>query len=266
MWNTIFYQPLVNALIFFYQFLGQNLGLAIIGLTLFIRGALTPLTLPSLKSAKKLKELQPELAKLKKKYSKDSSAGVDKQQFAKEQLKFYKQHGVNPASGCLPQIVQIIILIALFQAFNQVLQPNGDMIESLNKILYQGLQLSKDFTLNTKFLYLDLTQPDLFVIKDIKFFNFTINRLPGLFLIAAAVTQFISSKLMMPAAKATQEKSKKTKEGSDDMAAAMQSQMLYMMPLMTIFIGFKFPSGLVLYWLTFSVFMLVQQLMLKKGS
>ena len=260
MWNTIFYQPLVNALIFFYQFLGQNLGLAIIGLTLFIRGALTPLTLPSLKSAKKLKELQPELSKLKKKYSKD------KQQFAQEQLKFYKKHGVNPASGCLPQIIQIVILIALFQAFNQVLRPSGDMIEGLNKVLYQGLQLSKDFTLNTKFLYLELTKPDLFIIKDIKIFNFVINRLPGLFLIAAAFSQFLSSKLMMPVAKATQAKSKKTKEESDDMAAAMQSQMLYMMPLMTIFIGFKFPSGLVLYWLTFSVFMLVQQLILKKSN
>ncbi|MEA3354969.1 MAG: YidC/Oxa1 family membrane protein insertase [Patescibacteria group bacterium] len=260
MWNTIFYQPLVNALIFFYQFLGQNLGLAIIGLTLFIRGALTPLTLPSLKSAKKLRELQPELAKLKNKYSKD------KQKFAKEQLKFYKKHGVNPASGCLPQIVQIIILIALFQAFNQVLRPNGNMVENLNKVLYQSLQLSKDFVLNAKFLYLDLTKPDLFIIKDIKIFNFVINRLPGLFLIGAATTQFLSSKLMMPAAKASKEKSKKTKQESDDMAAAMQSQMLYMMPLMTLFIGFKFPSGLVLYWLTFSIFMLVQQLILKSKN
>jgi len=257
MWNTIFYQPLVNALIFFYQFLGQNLGLAIIGLTLFIRGALTPLTLPSLKSAQKLKSLQPELAKLKSKYSKD------KQQFAQKQLEFYKKHGVNPASGCLPQIVQIVILIALFQAFNQVLKPEGNIVETLNNLLYQGLKLSKEFTLNTKFLYLDLTQPDLFVIKDIKFLKYTINRLPGLFLIAAAVAQFLSSKLMMPAAKATKEQTKKTKEETDDMAAAMQSQMLYMMPLMTIFIGFKFPSGLVLYWLTFSVFMLIQQLYLK---
>jgi len=257
MWNTIFYQPLVNALIFFYQFLGQNLGLAIIGLTLFIRGALTPLTLPSLKSAQKLKELQPELAKLKKKHSKD------KNQFAQEQLKFYQKHGVNPASGCLPQIIQIVILIALFQAFNQVLRPEGNMIEALNKVLYQGLQLSKDFVLNTKFLYLDLAQPDLFIVKDVKILNYTINRLPGAFLIAAAAAQFLSSKLMMPAAKATQEKTKKTKEEADDMAAAMQSQMLYMMPLMTIFIGFKFPSGLVLYWLTFSIFMLVQQLYLK---
>ena len=68
---------------------------------------------------------------------------------------------------------------------------------------------------------------------------------------------------MMPAAKASKAESQKTPGQSDDMAAAMQTQMLYFMPIMTLFIGFRFPSGLVLYWLTFSTFMLVQQLWLK---
>lgn len=260
MWNTLFYQPLVNALIFFYQFLGQNLGWAIIGLTVFIRGALTPLTLPSLKSAQKLKSLQPELEKLKKKY------GKDRQAFAQAQLKFYQEHGVNPAAGCLPQIAQIIILIALFQAFNQVLQSNGDIIQNLNNILYPSLKLPQDFILNTKFFNLDLTQPDVFNIQALKLGPLTINKLPGIFLILAAATQFLSSKLMMPAAKATEAKSEKTEDSKDDMAAAMQTQMLYLMPIMTLFIGFRFPSGLVLYWLTFSVFMLIQQLWLKHGK
>jgi len=100
MWNTIFFQPLLNALIFLYNLLGQNLGWAIIGLTLLIRGVLTPLTLPSLKSGQKMKELQPELNKLKEKY------GQDKQVFAKKQLELFQSHGVNPAAGCLPQIIQ----------------------------------------------------------------------------------------------------------------------------------------------------------------
>lgn len=260
MWHTFFYQPLVNALIFFYQFLGQNLGLAIIGLTLFIRGALTPLTLPSLRSAQKLRQLQPELKKLKKKY------GKDRQQFAQKQLEFYKKRGVNPAAGCLPQIVQIIILIALFQAFNQVLRPDGDVIANLNQILYQPLQLAKDTLINAKFLYLDLTQPDLFNLPEFKLGPLTINKFPGIFLLAAALTQFLSSKLMMPGAKAAEAKAEKTKGQADDIAATMQEQMLYLMPLMTLFIGFRFPSGLVLYWLTFSVFMLIQQLWLKNKS
>lgn len=232
MWNSLFYQPLLAVLMFFYNLMGGNLGWAIIGLTIAIRLLLTPLTLPSLKSAQKLKELQPELAKLKEKF------GSDKQAWAKKQLEFYQAHGVNPAAGCLPQIVQIVILIALFQAFQSTLvSGNG---------------------LNTRWLYLDLTQPDLFSFQGIK--------LPGFFLIMAAVTQFISSKLMMPAAAKVKDLAGKTKGSGDDMAAAMQQQMLYLMPVMTLFIGFKFASGLVLYWLTFSLVMLVQQLLINYGQ
>jgi len=258
MWQTLFFRPLLNALIFCYQFLGQNLGLAIIGLTLFIRGALTPLTLPSLKSAQKLQELRPELEAIKKKY------GSDKQLFAQKQLEFYQKNGVNPASGCLPQIIQILVLVALYQAFNQLLAQNGDLVNQLNQHLYSPLKLSQDFSLNTHFLGLDLVKPDLFQFSPIKLGPLSVGQLPGLFLLSAAVVQFLSSKLMMPAAKATQAKSESTKEQADDMAAAMQQQMLYMMPLMTLFIGFRLPSGLVIYWLTFSLYMLVQQLLLKR--
>lgn len=260
MWNTFFYQPLVNALIFFYQFLGQNLGLAIIGLTVAIRGILTPLTLPSMKSAQKIKDLQPELNKLKEKY------GKDKQVFAQKQLEFYKEKGVNPAAGCLPQIVQLVILIALYQAFNQVLQPDGNIIDKLNLVLYPQLQFSPDAALNSRFLYLDLTKPDLFTIPAIKIGQFVIDKLPGFFLLASAITQFFSSKLMMPAAQVSQEKSKLTEGAGDDMAVAMQKQMLYLFPIMTLFIGFTFPSGLVLYWFVFSLFMLIQQLLMNRKT
>lgn len=260
MWFSLFYQPLVNALVFFYNLMGGSLGWAIIGLTVAIRLILTPLTLPSLKSAQKLKELQPELNKLKEKY------GADKQEFAKRQLAFYKEKGVNPAAGCLPQIVQIVILIALFQAFSQVLTSNGDVINNLNQVLYAPLRLAPEAAINNRFAYLDLTKPDLFSIPAVTLFGFTLDKLPGIFLILSAVTQFLSSKLMMPAVAKEKQLAAKTKEGSDDMAAAMQQQMLYLMPLMTLFIGFKFASGLVLYWLTFSLVMLVQQLFLNYGK
>ena len=260
MWNTFFYHPLVNALIFFYNLLGHNLGWAIIGLTVLIRLVLTPLTLPSLKTSQKMKELQPELAKLKEKY------GKDKQVFAQKQLELFKSHGINPAAGCLPQIVQIIILIALYQAFNQVLRNQGDLVASLNSVLYPALKLPLDFSLNTRFLYLNLVQPDLFSIPAFKIFSFTIDKLPGIFLIAAAAVQFLSSKLMMPVVKKEKLAVEKTPGQTDDMAVAMQTQMLYLFPLMTIFIGFRFPSGLVLYWLVFSLVMLIQQLTLNHGK
>lgn len=233
-------QPITQGLLFLYHLLGGNLGWAIIFLTVAIRLVLTPLTLPSLKSAQKIRALQPELDKLKQKY------GADKQEFARRQIEFYKQKGVNPAAGCLPQIIQIIVLIGLFQAFQSTLV-NGD-------------------GLNTRFAYLDLTQPDLVPIPAVSLFGFTLNRIPGIFLILAAATQFFSSKLMLPTAAKGKQLAEKTKEQSDDMAAAMQQQMLYLMPLMTLFIGFKFASGLVLYWLTFSLVMLVQQLALNYGK
>jgi len=259
-WFTLLYQPLVNALIVCYDIFG-NLGLAIIALTAAIRTILIPLTAPSLKTGQKMKELAPELAKLKKKFGKDKTA------LAKAQMELYKQHGVNPTAGCLPQIVQIVILIALFQAFTKVLRSNGDIITNLNEILYPSLQLAKDTVINAKFFYLNLTKPDLIILPfKIGIGNFSFDKIPGIFLISAAAVQFMSSKLMMPSIKTEEKIAKKTEAKSDDMATMMQSQMLYLMPIMTLIIGYTFPSGLVLYWLTFSLFMLVQQKLLKKGK
>lgn len=262
LWHVFLYQPLVNALIFLYQILGRNLGWAIIGLTVAIRSALIPLTSPSLKAAKKMRQLAPELEKLKKQYK------SDRQGLAQAQLKLYRKYGVNPTAGCLPQIIQLIVLLALFQAFNQVLLSDGpEVIEKLNQVLYPSLQLAEGVKINNRFLYLDLTKPDLVPLPfSFKVFNFEINKIPGIFLIASSATQFLASKLMMPAAVATQVKAKKTKEQEDDMAAMMQKQMLFLMPLMTFFIGLRFASGLVLYWLTFSLFMLGQQLLAKNKN
>ncbi len=245
LWNTLLFQPLVNILIFFYQVGFHNLGLAIISLTVFIRLVLLPLTIPSLKAAAKMKELAPEIAKLKLRY-KD-----DKQALSKAQLELYKKNGANPAAGCLPQIVQLIVLIALYRAFLTVL--TGDNLDQLNDILYSFFKLNEGTTINTGFLYLDLSKPDVFNLPGLPI------PLPGFLLIGAIVTQFLSSKISLPAAKKEEKQAKKTAEKSDDFAAAMQTQMLYLFPLMTLIIGFSFPSGLVLYWFIFSLTMLAQQ-------
>jgi YidC/Oxa1 family membrane protein insertase len=103
--------PFVNALFGFYYLTG-SFGWSVIIVTVLIRLLLVPLVLPSLKSAKKMAELQPKLKKLQEKFSKD------KEQLAKAQMDLYKQEGINPLSGCLPQIAQLVILIIFFQAFN----------------------------------------------------------------------------------------------------------------------------------------------------
>jgi len=221
--------------------------LAIIVLTVAIRLLLLPLTRTSMKATNKMRELAPELEKLKKKY------GKDKQAYSKAQMELYKQHGANPAAGCFPQIVQLIVLIALYQAFIQVLRVDGDVIQKLNEVLYPQLQLAPETIINTKFLYLDLGKPDVFPIPGLPV------PLPGLFLLAAALVQLISSKMMMPAIAAAKKKAAKTPGKADDMATSMQSQMTYLFPLMTILIGYSFPSGLVLYWFIFSFLMAIQQ-------
>ena len=246
-WNLLLYQPLVNALIFFYQLLFNNLGWAIVGLTVIIRLILIPLTMPSMRAAKKMRELAPEIEKLKKKH------GSDRQQLAKAQMELYKRHGANPAAGCLPQIVQLIVLIALYRAFYQVLRPNGDILIKLNEVLYPALRLPAETIINTNFFYLDLAKPDIFHLPGLSL------PLPGLFLILAAAIQFISSKMMQPIVTKAQLEAKKTEGKADDMAASLQGQMLYLFPLMTIFIGYSFPSGLIIYWFIFSLTTAIQQ-------
>ena len=238
MWQQFLYHPILNLLVFFYQILFQNLGLAILAMTVVLRAALIPLTLPTLKAAQKQKDLAPELEKLKKKH-KDN-----KEKLAKAQMELYRQHGVNPAAGCLPQILQLIILIALYQAFIQVLSNDGQAVLKLNEILYfDFLKLDPARTINASFGPWTLSQPDRFFV------------LP----ILAGLSQLLLSKMMRPAVVKGSKEAKKTPDKSDDLMYTMQEQMLYMMPLMTIFIGWRLPSGLVLYWLATTVFSLVQQ-------
>src|SRR3989338_7264734 len=217
--------PINNLLIFLYGISGQNLGLAIIFLTLIVRGVLVPVTIPSLRSAKKLQEIKPHLDKLKQKHK-------DKQKLQLATLELYKQHGINPAAGCLPQIAQLLVLIALYQVF----------INFINGGQYNGQSL------NLNFLWLDLGKADPYYI------------LPVL----AGLTQLIFSFMMTSGleshVKAPKNKDEKKKEeDSMEMAQSMQQQMLYLMPAMTVIIAMKFPSGLALYWVITTLFSLVQQ-------
>jgi membrane protein insertase Oxa1/YidC/SpoIIIJ len=148
-------------------------------------------------------------------------------------LELYKQHGVNPAAGCLPQIVQLVVLIALYQAFIGVLGDKGS-VDNLNQLLYPSLKLAEGTILNTHFLYLDLAKPDIFHLPQVSF------PLPGLFLILAALVQFLSAKMMAPVVARQSVAAVKTENKSDDMAAMMQTYSIYLFPLMTLWIGFSF--------------------------
>lgn len=258
-WTLVLIQPLLNALVGL-NFLFGSFGWAIVALTVLISLVSLPLMLPSLRSAEKMKELQPQLKKLQERW-KD-----DKQKLAKAQMDFYKEKGINPASGCLPQIIRLLLLIALYNVFQRVMnaQSAGDF-SSIRDLVYSFVNIPDNFALNLKFSYLDLVKPDVIRINNIP--------LPGVFLLLAAVTQFISGKMMLPkepnskhqaSNNKLKQKDSKTENNKEDMMAAMQSQSLYMMPLMTVVFGYSFPSALVLYWLTMSLVMMGQQMLLKK--
>lgn len=240
-------QPLTNGLILFYKVLGQNLGVAILGFSLFLIFALRPLTKPYMESMKKMRELQPQIDKLKKKF------GTDKMKFSQAQAELYKERKINPAAGCLPYLLQFAVLIALFNVFTTALSGDGNATAKVNTLLYPALKFTQEQVLNTKFLYLDISKPDTFSVPGIPF------GLPGLFLVLATLAQFVSAKIMSPYISQEKQVAKKTKSSSDDMQVAMQSSMTYTLPLMTLIFGLRFPSGLALYWLVFSIVNVWQQ-------
>jgi YidC/Oxa1 family membrane protein insertase len=243
--TTILIQPLANGLVLFYKILGNNMGLAIIGFSLTLVLALRPLTKQYLESMKKMKEYGPQLEKLKNKHK------GDKEKLMKAQADFYKEKGINPGAGCLPMILQLVVMFALLQVFLNALTSTNPA--KLNALMYEPLKFGKDAVINTRFLYLDITKPDTFKIPGIPF------ALPGIILILAAISQMISAKITSPYLEAEEKAAKKTPGAGDDFAAAMQTSAIYTFPLMTLLIGGRFPAGVAIYWVTFSIYQTVQQ-------
>jgi len=227
----LFTDFLISILTALHQFTG-SLGIDIILFTIIIRTALLPLTLPSLKAGHKLKELQPEIKKLQQKHKGDKKA----MQLA--QVELYKKYNVNPLAGCLPQLVQIGILILLYRVL----------------INFLGNPEINGAVINSKFGWFDLSKPDPLYI------------LP----VFAAVSQLFMSLMIAPGAekrdivpnkskKKTVQEANKKEEDVAEMAQSMQQQMIFLMPIMTGVIALRFPSGLALYWIMTTLFSIGQQ-------
>lgn len=235
--TSIIFQPLYNALIALYVII-PDFGVAIILMTIAIRLLLLPTSKKSIESQKKMQEIQPEIKKIQKRY-KD-----DKQLQGQKIMAFYKEKKVNPASGCLPLIIQLIFLIALYRVFLLGLNPGGT-----THLLYS---FAKDpGVLNPiSFGILDLSKPNI-----------------PLAIIAAAL-QFVQGKMMLfnnkkKQGEKQQNKSNKKKD-EPDFSTMLQQQMIYMGPVITLIIGFRFPSGLILYWIITTLFMIIQQYVILK--
>lgn len=223
------YQPVYNLIIFLANlFPVANFGLAIVSATIVIKLIFLPLSKKQIESQKKLQELQPKMKAIQEKY-KD-----DKERQSREMMELYKKHDVNPVMGCLPLIVQVIFLIAIYHVIMRISESG--------------------FGVDAGILYPFVADPG---VLSHEFFGIASLEAPSiLFAVLAAVGQFYQMK-MLSQGKTVE---KKESDGKDpDFATIMNKQMLYMGPILTLFIGIKFPSALSLYWLVSTIFSIAQQ-------
>lgn len=232
--HELIYQPLYNLLIFSYNIAWQDFGVAIIITTIFLKVVLIPLSKKQIQSQKKLQELQPKIKELQAKHKDNKEAQT------KALMEFYKKNKTNPFSGCAPLIIQLIFLIAIYRI---LLNISGAGLEVEAKDLYSFV--SNPEKINHLFLgIIDMAKPS-----------------PVLAVLAAA-SQYWQTKMIM---KDKDKESKKPKsDDKPDFAQIMTKQMLYLGPLLTLFIGIKFAAGLALYWLVSTLFMVFQQLYIFK--
>jgi YidC/Oxa1 family membrane protein insertase len=222
---------MINILIIVSSALFNNFGLSIIVLTIIVRGVTTPLTLKQLRSTKALQELQPKMAELHQKY------GKDKQKLAQEQMRMYKESGVNPAGCLLPMLIQLPIWISLFQSIIRVLAIVPEDFLKLSGHLYSAWpQVFSLVPLNSRFLWLDLAVPDRFLL------------LP----ILVGGTMWLQQKMV-------------TSKTGDPKQQAQSQMMLWIMPLMFAFLTLQFPSGLALYWVVSNVISIGMQYFITGG-
>ena len=235
-WTYAIYQPIYNALIFFTSILpNHDLGFAIILLTILIRTILLIPNQKALKSQKKLQMIQPKLNELKTKH------GDDQQKIAQETMAIYKEHKVNPFGSCLPLIIQIPVLIGLFNVIQSGMDPNN------NYLLYGNLATFDLSQIHTIFLgILDLTKVNAIVLP-----------------IIVGLLQFFQMKLSF--AKVNKKSAQTGTPKSSEMDVANKT-MTYMMPVMIAFFTASVPSGVGIYWAFSTIYGIIQQFVINKQT
>lgn len=226
--NTILYQPLFNALILLYQYLpGQDFGMAIIVLTILIKIIFYPLGVQAIKSQKVLSELQPKIKEIQERYKND------REKQTRAIMEFYQKEKINFFSGFLPILIQIPILIALFQVFWKGFGPD--------QMVYLYSFVSQPAEINPIFLgMVNLGQPSLFLA------------------IFAGIFQFVQTEIQNKFGGRPVPKTKK-KEGMVQFSEIMQKQLIYFFPIFTVFILLTLPSAIALYWIAMTIFSIGQQ-------
>lgn len=231
MWDAVI-TVFINVLLYIYDLVWNNFGLAIIFFTLLIRLITYPLNALQMKSTQAMQDLQgsEEWQKIQKKYKND------KEKLAQEQMRVYKEKGVSPFGSCLPTLIQFPIIIALYQSITRSLAVTPLQLLDLSKHITNGAYL---IPLNRDFLWMDLSQPERIYIMGFG--------IPSLAIIVAA-TSYLQTKLMTPT----------NPSSGNDQSAQMTKMMGLYMPLFMGWLAYSFPSGLAIYFITSNVASIAQ--------
>lgn len=236
-WNSLLVHPLLMLLVAAFN-VGRDFGLAIILVTIGIRLVLYPLFVAQIRSQRAMQELAPAINELKTKY------GKDRQRMSEEQMKLYKERGYNPAMGCFPLLVQMPILFAMYAAFIQAGGGPGQEHVLVGADYAKFLPPFIGYPLGSN-QPLDTTANWLPWITDGLASEDPWHILP----ILAGATQLVASIMAQPLKQPV----------TDDPQAKMMQSMVYYFPLITVFIAWSLPAGLGLYWVSTTVFQIVQQ-------
>jgi YidC/Oxa1 family membrane protein insertase len=251
MWDTLILNPMVNALLFIYNLLGPQLGLAgafglaIIIFTILIRLITLPLTVKQQQSTQRMQELQQDKRFLK---LQEKNKG-NKQKLQEEQMKLYRELGINPFSGCLPTVIQFPIIFGLYGAVIRALAHAPVQLLELSKHIYSAIP-SAIIPLDSRFLWMDLGQPERLPLSFLSGVPLLAQGLPVLAIIVV-VTTYLQTKLTTPPSPGGQ-------------GAQMTQVMNVYMPLFLGYFAYSLASGLALYFLVSNLLGIAQAVVLKR--
>jgi YidC/Oxa1 family membrane protein insertase len=282
----VFFLPLFNLLVLLYQVPFFDFALAIIVFTIVIRTILAPLFVRQIRSQKEMQRMQPLVREVQRKHK------GNRQKIAEETMALYKEHGVNQFGGCLPVVLQLPILFALYQALirasgvisgftvNADNQAAVDALQRANvvsavagqqntyQVAFEGACNLPEYSQLPQFLPLNCQLIDPIKLTDHVntsvgwLLNLDLAKVDHVFAIPilgfalsflaviAAVLQFVQVKMTSP------------RPNADDPTSSMTSTMTYTFPLLTIIWGGIFPSGLILYWIVYTAYLVVQQFLI----
>lgn len=231
--HNFFYAPLYNGLILFISIIPfHNVGLAVILFTCIVKIIIFPLSQQSIRTQFEMKQIEPEINEIKRKYKNDKRVQAEKT------MLLYKEKGINPFSGIFLTLIQLPILIALYWVFLKGGLPNID-----SQTIYSFTKIPS--------------------VIDMTFFGVSVADKSVLFAVLTAVAQFLQMQITIP--KTTKKSDKNTQEVnfSDELAKNMNMQMKYVMPVIMFFIAKSFPLVVSLYLITSSLFAIGQELYIR---